>query len=417
MSIRLGKIMGIPVRIHYSMWLVFVLIAWSLADGYMPREYPGLSAITYWAIGIGSAVLLFVSVLIHELSHSYIAKKNGLPIGRITLFFFGGVSEMTEEPKDAALEVRMAAAGPLMSFVIAGVLGGVWYIAQAVRSPTVITATVGYGAIINAALGAFNLLPAFPLDGGRVFRGSLWKRSKDLIGATRTATRVSEALSLLMMFGGFAAIVLGDFVDGLWFIVLGWFIRSGAETSFRQTLVGEALSGVTVGDIMTRQLLTVPPDITVQQVVSEYFLVHPHGGYPVVKDGQLVGLITLQCVRAVPKEMRSSETVAKAMIPIERTFTAPPNLSALDALQKMGREKIGRLLVTQNGQLLGMVSRGDLIKTIQTRQELELKSEWKTISAAPAPPQMQYCIQCGAQLPVGTKVCPYCNFNQPQATN
>ena len=405
--------MGIPVRIHYTLWLVFILIAWTLAYGYMPHQYPGLSTVTYWAIGIGSAVVLFASVLVHELSHSYIAKKNGLPIARITLFFFGGVSEMTEEPQDAGLEVRMAAAGPLMSFLIGGILGAVWYLAQAVRSPIVITATVGYGALINVVLGAFNLLPAFPLDGGRVFRGSLWKHSKDLISATRTATRVSEALSLLMMLGGFVAIILGDFVDGIWIVVLGWFIKSGAETSLRQTLLGEALTGVTVGDIMTRQILTVPPDITIQQVVSDYFLVHPHGGYPVVKDGKLVGLITLTCVRAVPKDNRNYETVATAMIPLERTFVTPPNLSALDALHKMAREKVGRLLVTQDGQLLGIVSRGDLMRTIQTRQELELKSEWKAISTAPLPPQMQYCIQCGAQLLVGTKVCPHCNATQP----
>jgi Zn-dependent protease/predicted transcriptional regulator len=379
----------------------------------MPHQYPGLSTVTYWAIGIGSAVVLFASVLVHELSHSYIAKKNGLPIARITLFFFGGVSEMTEEPQDAGLEVRMAAAGPLMSFLIAGILSAVWYLAQAVHSPIVITATVGYGALINAVLGAFNLLPAFPLDGGRVFRGSLWKHSKDLISATRTATRVSEALSLLMMLGGFVAIVFGDFLDGIWIVVLGWFIKSGAETSLRQTLLGEALTGVTVGDIMTRQILTVPPDITIQQVVSDYFLVHPHGGYPVVKDGKLVGLITLTCVRAVPKDNRNYETVATAMIPLERTFVTPPNLSALDALHKMAREKVGRLLVTQDGQLLGIVSRGDLMRTIQTRQELELKSEWKAISTAPLPPQMQYCIQCGAQLLVGTKVCPHCNATQP----
>ena len=414
MSIRLGKIMGIPVRIHYTLWLVFILIAWSLAYGYMPRQYPGLSTLTYWAIGIGSAVILFASVLVHELSHSYIAKKNGLPIARITLFFFGGVSEMTEEPQDAGLEVRMAAAGPLMSFLIAAILGGVWYLSEIIHSPIAVTATVGYGALINAVLGAFNLLPAFPLDGGRVFRGSLWKHSNNLIGATKTATRVSEALSLLMMVGGFVAIILGDFVDGIWIVVLGWFIKSGAETSLRQTLVGETLSGVTIGDIMTRQILTVPPEITIQQVISTYFLVHPHGGYPVVGDGRLMGLITLDGVRAIPPDARETETVGKAMIPLERTLAVPPNLSALDALQKMARERVGRLLVTQGGQLLGVVTRGDLMRTIRNRQELE-SSEWRKITTAPVttPAEVRYCIQCGAQLALGTRTCPHCNATQP----
>ncbi len=412
MSVKIGKIMGIPVRIHYTLWLVFLLIAWTLAYGYMPQQYPGLSTLTYWVIGIASAVVLFVSVLIHELSHSYIAKKNGLPIARITLFFFGGVSEMTEEPQNPGLEVRMAAAGPLMSFVIAGVLGGIWYVAQAAHFPIIITATLGYGALINAVLGAFNLLPAFPLDGGRVFRGTLWMHSKNLIGATKTATRVSEGLSLLMMLGGFVSIIAGYFLNGIWLIVLGWFIRSGAETSLRQTLVGETLSGVTVNDIMTRQILTVPPDITLQQLISDYFLVHPHGGYPVVQDGRLLGLITLDSVRAVPKEARSYEVVSKAMVPLERTHVVPPNLSALDALQRMAREKAERLLVTQNGQLVGVVTQGDLLRSIRTRQDLELKTPWTPSTTGPV--QLQYCIQCGAQLPIGSRTCPHCNAAQPQ---
>jgi Zn-dependent protease len=414
MSVKLGKIMGIPVRIHYTLWVVFLLIAWSLADSYMPHQYPGLSTVTYWTIGIASAIVLFASVLIHELSHSYVAKKNGLPIARITLFFFGGVSEMTEEPKDPGLEVRMAAAGPLMSFLIAGVLGAMWYLGQLGKAPIIITAIVGYGALINAILGAFNLLPAFPLDGGRVFRGSIWKHSNNLIRATRIATRLSEALSLLMMLGGFLAIILGDFVDGIWIVVLGWFIKSGADTSLRQTLIGETLSGVTVNDIMTRQVSTIPPEITVQQVVSDYFLVHPHGGYPVVKDGQTLGLVTLQCVRAIPKEMRSVETVAQAMIPLERTVITQPSLSALDALQKMAREKVGRLLVVQDGRLLGIVTRGDLMRTIQARQEFDLRTGAVPIPATVPSAQIRYCIQCGAQLALGTRICPHCHANQPQ---
>jgi Zn-dependent protease/predicted transcriptional regulator len=364
--------MGIPVTIHYTLWLVFILIAWSLAYGYMPARYPGLGVATYWAIGIASAIILFASVLAHELMHSYIAKRNGLPIARITLFFFGGVSEISQEPKDPSLEIRMAAAGPLMSFLIAGVLGALWYLMEFAKGPVPIVATLGYAALINAALGVFNLLPAFPLDGGRVFRGSLWKRSKNLIGATRTATRVSEGISLVMMFGGFVAIIFGDFVDGIWIIFLGWFMRSGAETSMRQTLVDEALSGVRVEEIMTRDVLTVPANITVQQLVSNYFLVHRHEGYPVIKGGEILGVVTLQCVRAIPQEKRETETVEQAMVHCERTVTVRPTLSALDALHTMAREKVGRVLVVEEGRLLGIVTQGDLIRTVRTRQELRL---------------------------------------------
>jgi Zn-dependent protease/predicted transcriptional regulator len=414
MSIRLGKIMGIPIRIHYTLWFVFALIAWSLAVGYMPHQYPGLSSMTYWAIGIISAIILFASILVHELSHSYIAKKNGLPIARITLFFFGGVSELTEEPQDPGLEVRMAAAGPLMSFLIAGVLGASWYLGEAVRAPVPVIATLGYAALINGILGVFNLLPAFPLDGGRVFRGSLWKRSNNLVGATKTATRVSEALSLLMMFGGFLFIIFGDFVDGIWVIVLGWFIKSGAETSLKQTLVGQALTGVSVADIMTTDVVSVPPEITVQQLVSDYFLVHRHGGYPVVKNGEVLGLVTLQCVRAVPKEQRDYVTVQQAMIPCERTILVKPSLTAFDAMQKMARNKVGRVLVVDDSQLIGIATREDMVRTIQTRQDLEL---------GPGPPsglqlprmQATHCIQCGALLPASAKFCAQCGARQPLA--
>ena len=375
MSLNIGRIIGIPVRIHYTLWLVLLLIAWSLAEGYMPQHYPGLGATTYWAIGIVSAIVLFVSVFLHELSHSYIAKKNGLPIRRITLFFFGGVSEMSEEPKDPALEVRMAAAGPLTSFLIAIVLGGFWYLTVLVGGPTPggltpIIATLYYAALLNGVLGAFNLIPAFPLDGGRVLRGSLWNRSKNLLSATANATRVSEAISLVMMAVGLFFVVFGDFINGLWIIFLGWFIRSGAETSLRQTRLTESLAGVRVGDIMTRELLSVSPDASVQQLVSDYFLVHPHGGYPVVSNGKLLGVVTMSSVRSIPREKREIERVTEAMVPFERTITVSPTTSAIDALQAMAKNGVGRLLVMDGDRIAGMVTRGDLMKTMKARQEL-----------------------------------------------
>jgi len=372
MSFNIGRIMGIPVRIHYTLWLVLVLIAWSLADGYMPQHYPGLGTTTYWVIGIVSAIILFVSVFLHELSHSYIAKKNGLPIARITLFFFGGVSEMSEEPKNAALEVRMAAAGPLTSFLIAIFLGGFWYLTVLINGPVPIIATLYYAAFLNGVLGAFNLIPAFPLDGGRVLRGSLWRRSKNLLGATLNATRVSEAISLLMMAVGLFFVIFGDFINGLWIIFLGWFIRSGAETSLRQTRLTESLAGVRVGDIMTRELLTVSPDASVQQLVSDYFLVHPHGGYPVVSSGKLLGVVTMSSVRSIPREKREIERVSEAMVPYERTFTVSPNALAIDALQLMAKNGVGRLIVMDGDRIAGMVTRGDLMKTMKARQDLGL---------------------------------------------
>ncbi|TMI30071.1 CBS domain-containing protein [Candidatus Bathyarchaeota archaeon] len=375
MSVNIGRILGIPIRIHWTLWLVFVLIAWSLATpgGYLSLTYPGLDSTTYWSIGIVSALLLFVSVLLHELSHSYIAKKNGLPIARITLFFFGGVSEMTEEPKDAGLEVLMAAAGPLTSFAIAGVMGTLWLLFMLVSAPVAILAILGYGALINAVLGVFNLIPAFPLDGGRVLRGSLWKRSRNLLGATGSATRVSEGLSTLMIGVGLLLVVFtGNIVNGLWILFLGWFIRSGAETSLKQTRMTDILSRVSVSDIMTKQLLTVSPDITVQALVTDYFLTHPHGGYPVVQNDKVVGLVTMDSVRTIPGDKRDLELVSQAMVPYEKTITVTPTVSAADALKRMAQKGVGRVLVMDQDKLLGIVSRGDIMRTLKTRQELGL---------------------------------------------
>lgn len=375
MSVNIGKILGIPIRVHWTLWLVFLLIAWSLAVGYLPATYPSLSVTTDWIVGIVSAILLFVSVLVHELSHSYIAKKNGLPIARITLFFFGGVSEITEEPQDPSLEVRMAAAGPLTSFAIAGVLGVLWYLGQALVFPVAVQAILGYNALINVALGAFNLIPAFPLDGGRVLRGSLWKSEGNLLQATRNATRVTEILSLLMIAAGLLLVVVtADFVNGIWIIFLGWFIRSGAESSLRQTQMTEALHGVSVGDIMTKNLLTVTPDITVQRLVNDFFLVHPHGGYPVVQDERLQGVVTMSSVRSIPREKREFETVGQAMVPFEKLVTIGGSASAADAMQKMAQYNVGRLIVADGDRILGIITRGDLMKTIRTRQDLGVQN-------------------------------------------
>jgi Zn-dependent protease/CBS domain-containing protein len=373
MSVRLGRILGIPVRIHYTLWLVFLLIAWSLAYGYMPREYPGLDAVTYWTIGIVSAFLLFLSVLLHELAHSYVARRNGLPIARITLFFFGGVSEMLEEPKNPRLEVKMAAAGPLISFLIAAGFAAGWYLSLAVSGWVALTATLRYAAMINALLGAFNLLPAFPLDGGRVLRGTIWSRSRSLLGATTTATRIGEVFAYAMMFGGFAAIFFGDFVNGVWFLFLGWFLMSGAQTSKNQTVISEALAGLKVSDIMTRDVISVPPEMTIQHLVSEYFLVRTHGGYPVVANATLLGIITLQCVRVLPRDKWNDTTVREVMVSCERTVTIEPQAAASDAMTKMARQKVGRLLVTTtDNRLLGILTNGDLTRAIQVRMELGL---------------------------------------------
>lgn len=368
MSLRVGKLLGVPVKLHFTLILGVLLIAWTLAVGYLPLEYPGLSSANYWLIGVISAVTLFASVLLHELAHSYVAKKNGLPVKRIVLFIFGGVSEIEEEPKEASLEFKVALVGPLTSFAIALIL---WLLQYPVSGfGVLVVAPLEYGAYINLLLGGFNLLPAFPLDGGRVLRAGIWRWKKNLVQATRIATRVGVFFSYALIFWGFFFVIAGAFIGGLWFILIGWFLKNGAESSYRQTVISEALAGVLIRDIMTSEVHVVDPDAPVKDVVETHFTKYKHGGFPVVKDSKLLGLITLQDISKIPKGKWKETKVSDAMTPCEKLKCASPDETAVDALMKMSKYNVGRLPVQEDGKLIGIITRSDIIHAIQLKTEL-----------------------------------------------
>ncbi len=370
MSLKIGKLLGVPVKLHYTLILGVLLIAWTLAVGYLPSEYPGLSSVTYWLIGVIGAIVLFVSVLVHELAHSYVAKKNGLPVKRIVLFIFGGVSEIEEEPKEAGLEFKIALIGPITSFILALLLWLLQYGARAFEAGVVIVAPLEYGAYINVLLGIFNLLPAFPLDGGRVLRAGIWRWKKDLVRATRIATRVGVLFSYALIFFGFIYVIGGVFIGGLWFILIGWFLKSGAESSYRQTVISEALAGVFIQDIMTREVHAVDPDASIKEVAETHFMKHKHGGFPVKKDFNLLGIITLQDMKKIPREKWLETKVRDAMTPYEKLRIVRPDESAADALMKMSKHNVGRLLVIENGKLVGIVTRSDVFQVVRIKTEI-----------------------------------------------
>ena len=370
LSLRIGRLLGVPIRLNYTLILGVLLIAWTLAIGYVPSEYPRLSSTTYWLIGVIGANVLFISVLIHELAHSYVAKKSGLPVRSIVLFIFGGVSEIEEEPKEASVEFKIALVGPLTSFAIALVLWLLQYVANAFRGSVLIVAPLEYGAYINVLLGGFNLLPAFPLDGGRILRAGIWRWKKNLIRATRIATNIGVFFSYLMIFGGFVFVIGGSFIGGLWFILIGWFLRNGAESSYRQTVIRDSLAGVSIRDIMTRDVHTVDPNAPVKDVVETHFTKYKHGGFPVEKDSRLVGLITLQDIRKIPREKWPETKVVDVMTPCERLKCANPDEPAADALMKMSKLDVGRLPVQEDGKLVGIVTRSDILHAIRIKTEL-----------------------------------------------
>ena len=370
MSLKVGSLLGIPVKLHYTLILAFLLIAWSLAVGFMPAEYPGLTNSQYWIIGIIGAVGLFISVLIHELTHSYVAQRNGIPVRSIMLFIFGGVSQTEVEAEDPGVEFKMALVGPASSILIGVLIGATWLFLDGFQFSPLILAPLRYWSYINLLLGGFNLLPAFPLDGGRVLRASLWGWKYSLIDATEIATKVGTGFAYLFMLGGFAIIFYGSLTSGLWLLFIGWFLKNGAESSLRQTRISEALSGVKVKDIMTRDVRTVTPDLSLQDLMEEYFSKYKHGGYPVARGSEVLGLVTLEDVRKVSSRNRSKTTVSEIMTSCEELLCLNPNERALDAFTKMSRGEVGRLPVREYEKLVGIVTRSDLLHSIKVRTEL-----------------------------------------------
>ncbi|MFH0848201.1 MAG: site-2 protease family protein [archaeon] len=370
MSLRIARFSGIDIEVHYSWMVVFFLIAVSLATGAMPHRYPGLSQAGYWTVGFLASALLFASVLLHEMSHSLVGKKSGLAISKITLFFFGGISEIAEEPKSPGIEFGMAAAGPAMSFLLASLFTVIKTVTNLIPKFLEITAIVEYGAQINLLLGVFNLLPAYPMDGGRILKAAIWRLKNDVVVATKVASSIGMGFSYLMIVGGFVGVLFGLW-EGLWYVLIGFFLRSGAQSSLTQTLIGKALVGTTVSSLMTREVVTVNPELTLSEFV-EIVLRHKHGGYPVLEKGTLVGLMTMEDLRRVNREKWSETRVGDVMTPVERLVMVRPDHDASEALVKMARYDIGRLLVMQEGVLLGIVTRSDIMHTIQTKTQLGL---------------------------------------------
>lgn len=370
MSLKAGRILGVSIRIHYTLVLTFLLIAGTLSVGFMPREYPGLPPTTYIVIGVVGALLLFVSVLIHELAHSLVAKRNGLRVRQIVLFIFGGVSELEDDPRDSSVEFKVAVVGPLTSFAIAAILWVLWNTLILVRTDVVYLAVLQYGSFINLILGGFNLIPAFPMDGGRVFRSVIWRRRRDKYTATRIASRVGVGFAYVFIGFGLVIAFTGNFIGGIWLVFIGWFLRNGSESGLMQATISEALGKTRVGDVMTTSIHTVKPGSTLKEVIDDYLLVYKHGGYPVVLEGKFLGIITLNDVKRVPKEKWTETHAQDVMTPVEKIVSVGRGVHASEALMLMSTQSIGRLPVLENGTLVGIISRSDLMKIINLKTEL-----------------------------------------------
>jgi Zn-dependent protease/predicted transcriptional regulator len=369
--VTLFKMMGFAVRVDASWLLIAFLIVWSLAVGVFPNEVPDLPTGTYWWMGIAGALGLFVSIVVHEFSHSIVARRYGVPMKGITLFIFGGVAEMEEEPADPKTEFLMAIAGPLASVVI----GGVFYvISVAARTswPIEVLAVVGYLASINWLLAVFNMIPAFPLDGGRVLRAALWQRWGNLVRATRAATFAGSLFGTLLIVGGVLQLVFGNFVGAIWWFLLGMFLRMVSEASYQRVLLQSALKGEPVRRFMNRNLVAVKPDITVQDLVDNYIYKYHRKMFPVVTDSQqLVGCVGTEQVKKLPRNEWSQHNLTEIAEPCSRQNTITPDTDAAKVLSIMGRAEDSPLLVVENDRLVAFVSPQDLLHFLSIKLELE----------------------------------------------
>lgn len=370
-AVKILTIFNIPIEINYTWFIILALVIYTLARGYFPVTNPELSPYIHWLMAVVAALLLFASLLAHELSHSLVAIRNDLPIHGITLFVFGGVAHLGEEPATPGVELKMAAAGPAMSFFLSIFFFALTQTLYVLRLPDYLLSITNYLFIINLAVGIFNLVPGFPLDGGRILRALIWFASGDLRKATGIATAIGKGFALLLMAAGFMYFLVGAFVSGIWLVFIGLFLMEVADTSYRQVAMKKILSGVRVENLMTKNVMTVNAGLTLDRLVDEYFFRFRFASFPVVEDDTLLGLITFHAVKEIEREKWPAVAVRDAMIPISRQMTVRKDTEVLRALTKMAGAGLGRLLVIEDSKLIGIISQRDILNLFEFKNEVE----------------------------------------------
>jgi Zn-dependent protease/CBS domain-containing protein len=383
----IGRIFGINIRIDWSWLFIFFLITWNLSAVF-GQAHPGWGPVQVWGMAIVAALLFFASVLAHELAHSLVARARGIPVRSITLFLFGGVSDIQREPSSPAAEFLMAIVGPLTSIVLGGLL--VWLAGASVgplrdtmTNPTKTVAQLGmlptlllWLGSINVILGIFNLIPGFPLDGGRVLRSILWAVVDNLRVATRWASAVGQAIAWLMIIGGIS-MAFGvqipffgtGFISGLWLAFIGWFLNSASVQSYQQVVVHDILEGVPVARMMRSNPPTCSADCSVSRLVHEHIMGTDDHAFPVLDNGRLLGLVTLEDVRRVSHDAWDTTTVREIMTSADQLTVVTPDEDAAEALNKLTQRDVGQMPVLRNGQLVGLLRRRDLVKWLQLHAE------------------------------------------------
>ncbi|WP_019939172.1 site-2 protease family protein [Bordetella sp. FB-8] len=362
--------MGISIGLDYSWFVVFALLTWSLAEGYFPADYPQSTPVLYWAAGAMTAVMVFASVLLHELGHSAVALRYRISVRSITLFIFGGVAQIDAQPPNALAEFFIAIAGPLVSLALAVV----FFIAQPLLAGAgPLPGMAGYLAYLNLSLALFNLIPGYPLDGGRVLRAIVWAATRSLQRATLIAANVGRFFGLLFIFLGVLQVLHGNVGTGLWVAFIGWFLDSAAHAQVVQVRVQDMMAGHSVAQAMNTHCATIPADMALQELVDRFVLANGQRSFLVERDGRIVGLATLHQIKAVPTQQWAATRVDQAMLSLEKAKCIEAEAELCTALQVMDRNGVNQLPVTRDRHVVGMLNREDIITFLRTVFEFKAR--------------------------------------------
>ena len=373
-QIKLGRIFGVEIGLHYSWFIIALLITFSLA-GQFQENNPGWSDGLRWGVSIVTAVLFFAAIVVHELSHAMVAKLRGLPVRSITLFALGGVAQIEKEAADAKTEFWMGIIGPITSFVIGVVCLAItvalgWTPPEFPQRP--LPAMLMWLGVINIGLAVFNMIPGFPLDGGRVLRGIVWWITGNAVRATRIAARVGQVIAFVMILYGLLQFFRGAGFNGLWMAFIGWFLLSASRESYAQMVISEGLRGLRVGDVMSRDFSVVDAYSNLQTFAEEHLTRTGRRFFVVTLNGQPEGIITPHEITSVPRNRWPYTTVADVMRPLDATRTVNPNTPVTEALEVMASQDLNQLPVINEQGLAGLISRSHILQLIQTRAELHL---------------------------------------------
>ncbi len=370
-GILLGRIWNIPIRLHLSWFVIFFLVTWSLASGYLPSEYPQLSTTVIWVIAAVTSILFALSVLLHELGHSFVAQRNEVPVKSVTLFLFGGVATISKEPQNGKAELLIAIAGPLTSLLLAGIFGALWLVDHSIPF---LAAPSAWLARINLMLALFNMIPGFPLDGGRVLRAAVWHFSGDLRKATRIATFAGQVIAFGFIGYGLMTIFTGNLYNGIWLAFIGWFLQNAAASTYSQVTVQETLRGVTVDQVMESELDHIPWNTHLKDLVESKVLQEGKRLFIVTDaSGQTVrGMVTVRNITNVPREQWDDMVVDQVMIPRRELVSVTPTTQLLDALRVMDDANVAQLPVIENEKVNGFLCRDHVLRYIRLRSEIGL---------------------------------------------